>query len=265
MLRGCFFAFLVLLTSSTKALASLPLLDRLAKNGFTCQDVSHGYFCQIPNLNFNGVYYPLPIAVLIPESLEIPENPILFLHGYRGMCEPASATAQDMAQRFQLLEQLDQSSASQSVIVFPVSLGQRETYEKYLIPQFRLFLDWALDLIRPMHSLWTLAGHSGAGGTIAMALGKSGVGPIRSVLLMDGTYSMQEKYLPFWKTAAVFSPNMMIRGVYSDSDAKNGAELLANTLGKRKVQIGPSKTTLHCDVPKTDFKDLLNSDNVLVK
>jgi hypothetical protein len=241
---------------SSFAADSFLLTERLKANGFTCTSETNGDVCTISKINTGGFKYDQPVAILVPKNVRRPQNTLLHLHGFRGVCESADTSAKGMADEFNFLQQMKDANATNSVMVFPMSTGKETTYQASLVPQFSKFTAWVNSQLQPTTDHWTVSGHSGAGSVISSALSSnpSFAKKVDSVMLLDATYGIPG-HLSQWQNIAKSNPNMKITSIYRKGTAtQSGSDLLASR-GLARSQA--SKSSRHCLVPTTEYASLL--------
>lgn len=245
---------ILLLTSvfiAGPAMAQELLADKLKRSGFTCVSRPDGDICTISRVNANGFRYGKPIAILIPTGLTQPDDLLLHIHGHRGVCEPASAGATSMADRFKMLEQMREAGARRSVMIFPVSDGKNTDHDSQLVPQFDKFTSWVEDLVQPKRKAWSVSGHSGAGRVISTALARNPAftRKTKQIMLLDATYGIPN-HIDNWHKIARENPNLRIDSVYIPGTATApGSQQLKSQIDNVNL-----KTTResHCQLAGTE-------------
>ena len=233
------------------------LLQRLATAGFACSTYSNGQICINNTPRATGFTYPQPVVVLVPANVENPTQVLLHLHGFRGICEAADASAATMAEEFNFAGQIQQAGVTNSVLIIPISTGNCDTYTASLIPQFAGFEAWMESLIQPASDTWVVSGHSGAGAILAQifAQNQTFTAKIKTVILMDALYSMPT-YIGDWEKAATFNATMTIYSVYTTPDGTGPGNTQLKESIKNKVNIAVANPNVHCEVP-TEYGVLL--------
>lgn len=189
--------------------------------------------------NFN---YSMPLGIYFPPGLTQPKRMVMYVHGWRGVCEPSDFPVKSMMERFDLVGQLDRS-APDAVLVFPQSRGHCDTFNQELVPRFSKFLGFLEDFAK----LPTVfSGHSGAYlpmGQMVMNLDFSS--RLQSTIFLDALYSSN---VTNWVKAGKRIPTMKFATI---SLRGGGTESGSHAL---KVQtINPVTVELtslsHCKIP----------------
>lgn len=257
MIKTC--ALLLISSFGLSASAADPnlLTERLKASGFTCSREINGDVCTIPSVNTSSFKYGQPVAILVPKNVRRPQNTLLHLHGFRGVCEDSNASAKFMADEFNFLQQMKDANATNSVMVFPMSTGKEATYQSSLVPQFSKFTAWVNSQLQPTTDHWVVSGHSGAGSVISSALANNPgfAKKVDSVMLLDATYGIPG-HMGQWQSIASNNPNMKITSIYRKGTAtQSGSDMLA---AKGLARSQTSKSGRHCLVPTTEYASLLS-------
>lgn len=247
---------------------SSPLAEKLSHQaGISCIPAASGDICTIKRIQSTDpkLSYSQPVAILIPKGVSHPAELLLHLHGHRGVCESTSATAAQMAKTFDMLPQMKAAGATNSVMIFPVSQGNCTNFERELVPQFPAFTQYITNLVEPeAGNGWVISGHSGAYRAIGSILGhesKSNPGfvkKIKSVMLLDATYTQRETWYANFKSAANVNPKMNVQSVYIPGGGTHAGSVgLQSRMPKGQVEIIRSSTPNHCQVPNKHYAGLL--------
>ena len=227
---------------------------QLQAKGFRCSTEKNGEVCVISAVNnktFN-FRYSQPMAFLVPTGLTQPQNILLHIHGFKGVCEASDASPRDMQREFSLLDQMKNAGATRSVMVFPMSVGKCETFQNELVPRFSVFTRWSESLIHPTSLKWIISGHSGAGSVLSRALVANPTfsQKVDSVFLEDATYGMGYN-VTLWNKIVANNPKIAIASVTRPRTATaTGASILLAALDERRVSKSFSSTSIrHCQIP----------------
>lgn len=246
-----------------------PLVTALTQKGFKCDSFPTlgGSVCTVPRVRdaATGFSYSQAVALVIPDTVGlVPDQLHLYLQGYRGVCGDTNQTsAASMVVRFHLIEQMVTSGRTQSVIVFPISLGQNQTYNSELLNQIDRLLAWSELLLKPQSAKWSVAGHSGAGILIANSFATNPyfVKKLNHAFLLDATYGMT-LHLPQWRQAAAVNPGLKISSVYTaGGTTPAGSEMLRQALPQR-VMSRKSSMPAHCLVPSELGQLMYEADQI---
>ena len=254
-------SLLVFLTLTSLAQAKLDCAAAGASNlfacqlqtrGFRCTSERNGEVCAISSVNNKIFQYSQPVAFFIPSDLIQPQNILLHIHGFKGVCEASDAGSRDMQREFSFLDQMKNAGATQSVMVFPTSVGKCATFQSELVPRFSAFTRWTEGLVHPLSSKWILSGHSGAGSVLSRALvsNPTFAQKVDSVFLEDATYGMNY-HVTLWNKIVSANPKMAIASVTRPKTATAvGANLLYASLDERGIRKSFSSTSIrHCQIP----------------
>jgi hypothetical protein len=246
------------LASGAAHALSSPLADKLAQQpGISCRPAPNGDICTLRtgiHSETPTLHYSQPIAILIPPNVSHPSDLVLHFHGFRGVCESNSATPAQMANNFEMLSQMKNAGATNSVMILPMSKGKETTFNQELVPQFEAFTSYMTQLTEPVaNNHWIISGHSGAFQPIGAILAKASpsfVKRLDSVILLDSTYTQRSGWFQSFERAAAINHKM---DVYSTWRAGGGTEAgtreLKTSLPQNHVEIARSSTSSHCHVP----------------
>ena len=252
-------SFILLLSAYSLTSFADPFLltEKLKSQGFKCVSQDNGDICTISSVNTKAFSYSQPIAILVPKNVRSPDKVLLHIHGFRGICESASASAVDMATNFNFLSQMKEANATNSVMVMPMSTGKETTFNASLVPQFSKFTDWVNAQVQPTSNRWVISGHSGAGSVIAAALSQNPKFSKRvdSVLLMDATYG---NHTGQWSSLVDANPSVRIDSLYrGGTPTQAGSKALKSSLGARIQSTGER----HCGIPGDQYGTMLARNN----
>jgi hypothetical protein len=222
--------------------------------GFTCTPMIDGDMCVVNSVRVSGFNYTQPVAVLIPPGVTTPQNILLHLHGFKGVCEDASAPPLAMEKEFGFLTQMRQAGATDSVMVFPMSRGQCTDYNNQLVGQFAGFTKWASGLLKPATDEWVISGHSGAGMVISAMLSANPkfVRQVSTIMLLDATYGISSR-LGQWDRIVAANPGILIAADYTTrAGTSTGFSQLRSHLAAKRIALDFKFAWYdsHCVVPK---------------
>lgn len=253
-----FFSYLI----AIPAFAETGLLvDKLKEKGFVCSALEGGDLCKISSVDTPDFKYSQPIAMFVPKNVRRPTDLLLHLHGWRGPCGDNNSTSpEQMMKRFQLPQQVLQSSARNSVLIAPMSLGKVDTYKNEFALHFDQFVKWVNSTVDPAQERWTLSGHSAGGSIISSIVSKSSpasIGKIEGIALLDATYDQNGDVSQRWERAGKINPKMKVWSVYNGPTA-TGSRIIKNAMSSNEVNLERT-TTGHCDIPAQYYAEGLRS------
>lgn len=187
--------------------------------GFTCKSVNSGSLCVMDKTHApNGFTYSEPIAILIPPGITRPQNILLHLHGWKGVCEDLNAPPTVMERNFNFLTQMKNAGYDHSVLVIPMSRYHCDTYYAELQgqKQFERFTSYISGLLNPINDRWIISGHSGAGTVISTALSRNPafMKKVDAVMMIDATYGI-DRTLPYWDQIVSVNPKVLVHSNYT--------------------------------------------------
>ena len=238
--------------------------------------------CVLDGIRLPGLRYDAPIAFVVPDSLGEtfqPEQIILYLQGFRGVCRAADGSSDSRANPEQTMaifdivgqfnRAIEDAAKPRSLLVFPVSYGHNDDYKNQLVSQLSPFVAWVEKEINAAPGVrWHIAGHSGAGAVISAALSRQAdlAAKFDSAILLDATYSMGA-HLTEWRTIARSQRGIFIQSVYQEgSSTATGSRTLQSELNalktngentlKHPVEIASTRDA-HCHIPNRYFAEML--------
>lgn len=222
--------------------------------GFICTPTIDGDICVLDSVRTPGFTYTQPVAILIPPGVTVPQNILLHLHGFKGVCEDASAPPLAMEKEFGFLTQMRQAGASDAVMIFPMSRGKCIDYNNQLVSQFAGFTKWARALVKPSTDEWVISGHSGAGMVISamLSVNPKFIRQVSTIILLDATYGIPSR-LGQWDRIVAANPGILIAADYTTrAGTATGFSQLKSHLTAKKVAIDFKFAWYdsHCAVPK---------------
>lgn len=204
----------------------------------------------IPKVKTAKFSYSQPIAVLIPSRMIGSQRMILHLHGHRtGLARDKDMNA--MLDDFQLLPTLNAFGRTDTLIVFPMSLGNCTTFEKELAPKMNEFIDWISAQLPQKPQRWWLSAHSGAYRSVASILsliarsGPNSSPLLSGVALFDATYGGSNFNVKPYTDMRVVNPQLSILSIYrgfAGSETIQGSVRLKSSLGLSAADVAPNNT-----------------------
>lgn len=246
--------------NSKHVMFDTPLTLRLKQKGFTCEGRLEGNICVIPKVLGEAFSYPEPIAFVLPRHAQSPFQPILYLHGHRGVCEQADLDPIAFVDRYRILQQITQPGLNPMVLVLPFSKGKSETYAKFLQGKMAAFINWVQSQLATKKSTeWIIAGHSGAGKWIGYFLEEAPplANATKAVFLLDATYAVKNQ-VPRWRKILEQNPKLKIFSVVvPKTETAKESSFLMNSLPKLQVQQLLVAGQDHCTLPTSQLLPLL--------
>lgn len=239
--------------------AENPVVSNLQKAGFTCRHPGgNGYVCHVDNVHADGFNYPQPVAVIVPETVELPITTNLYLQGFRykgSVCQDEGLGADAMVDHFGLLQS---TRGTNAVTVFPLSEGKDFTYHDKLTKNFPSFLKW-INRLSLGNGDWWVGGHSGAGAVMNQLICNTNFAP-KKVIYLDATYQS-----PSGATCARRkNPNAQIAATYIDS-RKSGTVRGGNALRSMRGAVVHTAKHLHCQIVNNEYGELLGGADTASK
>jgi hypothetical protein len=201
------------------------------------------------------------VAVYVPSTTSVVvRHIVLYMQGFRGVCGDTGTTPADVMNVFDLAEQMQAESPSDSVLVFPMSGGHDTTYYHDFAASagpFAEFMNWIETVVG--QGQWSLAGHSGAGDVIAKSLNlnPSIITKFAAIELLDAAYIHHAAgrfragpEVALWQTIAERNPSLTLSCI--GNGTYHGCQILAEQTGFTTVILTETEV-IHCDIPNTYF------------
>lgn len=251
------------------AVANAAVTDALIQAGFTCVGATDstgaaigGTMCEHPAFSTPSFTLDEALAVFVPSTTTTAvQHVVLYFQGFRGVCGDTSTDPAGVMSIFDLAEQMQNDSSPDSVLVFPMSIGDDNTYYNDFAASagpFGGFLAWIESIVSTNH--WSIAGHSGAGDVIAKSLNlnPSTIPKFAAIELLDAAYNMSEtSEVALWQTIAQANPTLALTCI--GNGTYTGCQTLAAQAGFKTPVALTQTATAHCDIPNTYFGPWLKS------
>lgn len=206
----------------------------------------------------SGFRYSQPVIVLVPHGVVQPSRVLLHFQGYRNVCGDDS-TAQ-FIEKFGLLDLMPFLKQQNAIGIFPRSAGKETTYINEFVPRFGKFLDWVYFESQTSTMEWIISGHSGAYIPVGAVLAQQNDVrlKIKSVVMLDATYSQNSTYYAQWNETLRTNPEINVWSIFR-ANTRVGTELLAKKLKSYSNLLNAIEDrSPHCGIPKKYIWRILN-------
>lgn len=194
-----------------------------------------------------GAGYPMPVLFYIPKACKgLPKKYVLYIHGWRGICDHASDDVYTLFKNFKLGEAIEKSGIADTIFVMPLSRGNCDDFKKFLAPKFSQFMDWLRTIFNTDIDTY-FAGHSGAYSPMCdILLGAPHFTAfVKGIVLLDAVYARADDFIQVMKGhLGIKLVSYYLKRGGTEYPSKN----IVQEIGSR-AKAFPAQTTEHCQVP----------------
>lgn len=252
--------------SARFAILSLLLLGfnshALPFSNLNCQPskLNDGIVCIGNSINDvrSGFKFSQPVVVLVPHGVVQPSRVLLHFQGYRNVC--GDDTTAQFIDKFGVLELMQYLKQQNAIGIFPRSAGKETTYKNEFVPRFSKFLDWVYFESQTSSMEWIISGHSGAYIPVGSVLAQQDDVrlKIKSVVMLDATYSQNSSYYAQWNEALRTNPKIKVWSIFR-ANTRVGTEMLAKKLKSYSNLLNAVEDrSPHCGIPKKHLSGIID-------